>query len=139
MPKLLTMRIVMAIACVGAGVIVGLLIGIGLSVPGTTQWSNALASRHARSMFCYGPPPVASSALIEYRKQLESLRDETWLWKREYALTLASQALIEQKREAGHSTWGEAENACRASGSDNCDEESLKKQLAALCKDTLPR
>lgn len=138
MPKLLTARSVMAVACIGAGVIVGLLIGIGLSMPSTTLWSSALASRYARNMFCYAPPPVASSALIEYRKQLESLRDETWLWKREFALTLASQALIEQRIGAGPPTWGEAENACRASGSDKCDEESLKKQLAALCAD-MPR
>lgn len=125
-------RTAFVLAVAAAGAVAGFALGLYLG-QGGQQWAAGVESRYARDMFCYAPPGRAQQVLSDYRKQLEARRDDSFLWKREYSVLLASAASLAEKSDRRAGAWQQALAACQKSGAKSCSEEQLRREVLALC------
>lgn len=125
-------RTAVVLAVLIAAAVAGFALGFSLG-QGGQQWAAGVESRYARDMFCYAPPGRAQQVLSDYQKQLEARRDDTFLWKREYSVLLATAASLAEKSDARADAWQQALAACQKSGAKSCSEEQLRREVAALC------
>lgn len=130
--KLAVLGFVVAIVVAFGG---GFATGVASGNDAAVNWAEATESRYARDMFCYAPNERAKSVLTAYESRLLSRKDDSFLWKREYAITLAALATVGEKTGKLNS-WELAIASCRQSSAVDCSEERLKKELLVVCSNS---
>lgn len=125
-------NLLLAAGLVVVGAAGGFAVGISRGARPSARWAAATESRYAHDMFCFASAEQAQRVLQNYVQQLETRREDGFLWKREYSAALAS--LASTKEKAGQKVdWAPAIRACERSEGRVCTLETLRRELTVTC------